>query len=253
MSSALGRGRPIRFRPSRPTSTKPPECAGIYYIYDVEGNNVYTGQAVNLRRRVYQHKRNGKIPKGGYVDCFKAKEGITYDELDYTEREIINKYNPPLNQRGGGGGRKSSKLGRRAFTEVIVGSGMSPAQETEQKRNIFYRLLGYEKVDRSGEVHYTKEPKAVFFMIIELIVKILLIAITLLSGLGIYLKFSNGVVIHRYLLIGMVVIPIICFMLFHYIRRNKAFSIMSLVSVMASVVLYLTSYPLPVEWLFWWK
>ena len=67
---------------------------------------------------------------------------------------------------------------------------MPPQMDEKQKRNILFRILGYEKVDKTGEVHYTKEPKAVFFMIIELIVKILLTAILALSVLGTYLKFS---------------------------------------------------------------
>lgn len=250
MASALRPGRPIRFRPSSPGSAKPPECAGIYYIHDSEGNVVYTGQAVNLRRRIYQHKRNGKIPEGGYVDCFKAKEGITYDELDLTKKEKINKYNPLLNQRSGGGGRKSPKLTKRPETEVLAESELPPAQEAAQKRNMLYRLLGYEKVDRAGEVHYTKEPKAMFFMIIELIVKILLIAVALLSGLGVYLKIAKGIVVHQYVLLGMAAAPILCFILFHYIRRSRVFSIIALVSAVTNVALYLTTYLSSVESLF---
>ncbi len=251
MSSALKPGKPIRYRPSRPTSRKPPECAGIYYIYDADGTKVYIGQSVNLRRRVYEHKRKGKIPKGGYVDCFRAKNGITYDELDDTERKKIKKYNPPLNKNSGGGGKKSLKLDKHSMPEALGGGAV--LSEPKPKRNPIYKILGYERIDRTGEVHYTKEPKAVFFMLIELVVKILLIVTTLLSALEVYLTFSKGIVANQYLLMGMAVIPIICFVLFHYIRRNKLFSIMSFFSVVASIALYLNSYQLPSEWMFWLK
>lgn len=236
MSSALKPGRPIRYRPSSPGTTKPPECAGIYYIYDGNGNLIYTGQSVNLRRRVYEHKRNGRIPDGGYVDCIKAKEGISYYELDATERAKIDKHNPPSNQRAGGGGRKSSKLNRPSLEHA-----------PEQKRSILYRLLGYEKVDKSGDVHYTKEPKAKFFMVIELIVKLFLIATTLSAILGIFLKMSKGLVINQYVIIGTGAIPILCFIMFHYIRNNKAFKVMSIIALLASIVLYFAAYPLPVD------
>lgn len=208
---------------------------------------MYTGQAVNLRRRVYQHKRNGKIPQGGYVDCMLAKDDITYDELDTTEREKINEHNPPLNMRRGGGGRKSPMLPRGSYIVVPTGRVIPVSREPEHKRNILYRFLGYEKVDRAGEVHYLKEPKAVFFMIVELIVKMVLIAVALLAVLGVYLKLSQGVVFYRNLLICMVAIPTISLALFHYIRRNKLFSVMTLITIMTGVFLYVSSYPLPFE------
>ena len=235
MSSALRPGRPTRFRPSGRHSTKPPECAGVYYIYNADGDMVYAGQSVNLRRRVYEHKRRGKIPEGGYVDCFKAKDGITYDQLNDTEREKIKKYNPPLNQRSGGGGRTAISLRSH------------PSKETEKKRNYLYRLLRYEKVDKAGEVHYLKEPKALFFMVIELIVKILLINTILLTFLGVYLKFTKGILLNQQMIIGMIVIPPVFFVLFHYIRRNKFYKAMILLSSIASIVLYLTSYPVHIK------
>ena len=248
MPSALERGRPIRFRPSSPGSiNKLPECAGIYYIHDAEGNIAYVGQAVNLRRRVKQHKKVGKIPEGGYVDCFRAKDGIAYDELDATERDKINKYNPPLNQRDGGGGRKSPKLKRHA-SEALAGMGTDvPEQAPKSKRSFLYRLLGYERIDRTGEVHYTKEPKAILFMMIELIVKLLLIVNTLLAALGCYLRYTREMAFSQYGLIAMTVVPVACFILFHYIRRNKGFAAMVFISVAASVILYLSSYPIPFE------
>ena len=103
----------------------------------------------------------------------------------------------------------------------------SPTEQVpEKKRNYLYRLLRYEKVDKAGEVHYLKEPKGLFFMVIELIVKILLINTILLTFLGVYLKFAKGVLLNQQMIIGMIVIPIVCFVLFHYIRRNKFYKAM---------------------------
>lgn len=250
MPSALRPGRPTRFRPSGRHSTKPPECAGVYYIYNAEGDMVYAGQSVNLRRRVYEHKRRGKIPDDGYVDCFKAKDGITFEQLNDTEREKIKKYNPPLNQRGGGGGRTAISLRGYPSKETDSISTSPTEQVPEKKRNYLYRLLRYEKVDKAGEVHYLKEPKALFFMVIELTVKILLINTILLTFLGVYLKFAKGVLLNQQMIIGMIVIPIVCFVLFHYIRRNKFYKAMIIISSISSIVLYLTSYPVHIKWPF---
>ena len=46
----------------------------------------------------------------------------------------------------------------------------------------------------------------------------------------------------------MIAFPIICFILFHYIRRNNGFKMMVIISLVASIVLYFTSYPLPLAW-----
>ncbi len=249
MHSALERGRPIRYRPAG-GGKKPPECAGIYYIRDAEGNVVYTGQAVNLRRRVYQHRRKAKIPDGGYVDCFRAKEGITCDDLDATEREKINKHNPPLNQRKGGGGRKSPKLGSLPAEDIPVLGTPSLEQNPEKKHNILYRLLGYERIDKMGEVFYKKEPKSVFFIIIELIVKVLLVANTVLALVALYLTYSMGTLLEQVLIIVMIAVPIICFILFRYIRRSKVFTIIAIICLIAAIVLYQYSYPLSIKWPF---
>lgn len=243
MSSALKSGRGIRYYPSKPGGNKPPECAGIYYIYDENGNFLYTGQAVNLRRRVYTHKRNGKIPQGGYVDCFRAKEGITYAELDETERLKINRYNPPLNQRKGGGGRKSPILNKHSETdEKNIGIVTSDGQISEPKRKALYRLLGYERVDSSGEIHYKREPKALFFLVLELVVKILLFAGFLSIVVGVCYRILSGTIINRYLLIGNVALPILGLILFGYIRRNRVFSIMAIITIIAALSLYIFSY-----------
>jgi len=244
MSSALRPGRGVRYRPSNSIGSKPPERAGIYYIYDSEGNKIYAGQAINLRKRVYQHKRNGKIPEGGYVDCFIAKEGITYDDLDSTERDKINKYNPPLNRRRGGGGRKSPQLERNSSTGRFTGSIViiDDDRTSEKQRNYLYRVLGYERIGSSGEIFYRKEPKAYLFMLLELLVKILLIADALTIFLGLYLKMSKGIVFNQNILLGMVAIPIIFFLLFHYIRRSRLFQIIAIITEVSAIFLYFSSY-----------
>ena len=243
MASALNSGRGIRYYPSKPEGKKPPECAGIYYIYDSGGNRIYVGQAINLKRRVYQHRRNGKIPKDGYVDCFKSKEGITYNDLDSTEREKIDKYNPPLNLRRGGAGRKSPILDRDITPIAIQENSLLDEPTTHHKRNSLYAFLGYEKTDKSGNVHYIKEPKSVVFLVLEIIVKAMLIVTLALAGCSLYLLFSKGIHIGRPLVLGMIAIPIVCFTLFTYIRKSKVFFLISLITVVSSILIYFMSYP----------
>lgn len=155
-----------------------------------------------------------------------------------------------MNQRSGGGGRKANSLQNNPSKETDSISTIPPEQVSEKKRNYLYRLLRYEKVDKAGEVHYLKEPKALFFMVIELIVKILLINTILLTFWGVYLKFAKGVLLNQQMIIGMIVIPIVCFVMFHYIRRNKFYKAMIIISSISSIVLYLTSYPVHIKWPF---
>lgn len=243
MPSALIRGRGVRYYPSNPRGKKPPKCAGIYYIYDADGNLLYTGQAVDLRRRVYEHRRKGKIPTGGYVDCFKAKECISHSELDETERIKIDKYSPPLNRRKGGGGRKSPKLKRDIeSTESTVENFENNDRVPETKNSIIHRLLGYEKVDCSGETKFIKAPKSLFPLIIELVIKFLSIATFLLVTVGLYLGFVYGTMINQFVLLVVIAFSALCLILFGCFLKNKVFSITSFISAIGALLLYVLNY-----------
>ena len=57
------KGRPFKYDPSSGKGNKPPAVAGEYRIRDENGDIVYVGESNNLRRRMNQHIRSGKLKK----------------------------------------------------------------------------------------------------------------------------------------------------------------------------------------------
>lgn len=253
--SEIQTDKQIRFTPDDPKSKLPPECAGVYYVYDKNQIPNGSNQTLNLRKAIKKQMKVGNISEGGFVDCFLIKNGLTYDQLSYDDRNKVNKYNPPLNPPD-----------KCDYTEDILALFPSlekymPKEknkhkddyvnlESNPKRHSLYQFLGYERIDVNKEVYYLKEPKALFFIVFELIVKCLLAINTISALLGTYLKVALGVIINQYVLLGMVALPIVLFSLFGYIRRNKIFKAIAFFSVVVCFVLYFISYPLLSNWPF---
>ncbi len=57
-------GRPKKYNPTTGKGEMPPSKPGEYRIRDDNGNIVYVGETVNLRRRMNEHIRSGKLKKG---------------------------------------------------------------------------------------------------------------------------------------------------------------------------------------------
>lgn len=57
-------GRPKKYDPTTGKGTLPPAAPGMYRIRDEKGRIVYIGETNNLRRRMYEHIRSGKLKKG---------------------------------------------------------------------------------------------------------------------------------------------------------------------------------------------
>lgn len=56
-------GRPQKYNPSTGQGNKPPSKPGEYRIRDDEGNIVYIGETNDLRRRMNEHLKTGKLKK----------------------------------------------------------------------------------------------------------------------------------------------------------------------------------------------
>lgn len=56
-------GRPRKYNPTTGRGKMPPSKPGEYRIRDEKGNIVYIGEASDLKRRMQQHIRTGKLKK----------------------------------------------------------------------------------------------------------------------------------------------------------------------------------------------
>jgi len=96
-------GRPFRYYPHEERGTCQPHKPGEYRI---NGSGYYIGETNDLYRRMRQHMQSGKIMPGDYFEYMVADGRYSVDSRRKHEQEKIDKYNPLLNRRRGGGGRK---------------------------------------------------------------------------------------------------------------------------------------------------
>lgn len=54
-------GRPKKYDPNSGKGNPPPNKAGEYRIRDEHNNIIYIGETNNLKRRMQEHKRNGRF------------------------------------------------------------------------------------------------------------------------------------------------------------------------------------------------
>ncbi len=99
---AIGRGRP--------SFQEPPNSMGVYRILSPKSQLTYIGSAVDLSRRGIEHSRPGGKMSAGDRFCWQsATPDATIAEVRAHEAMKIAEHNPPLNHRGGGGGRLPNK------------------------------------------------------------------------------------------------------------------------------------------------
>jgi len=103
-------GRPKKYNPSTGTGCDPEHKPGEYRIRDKEGNITYVGETADIRRRMQQHLRSGKLPNDGSTFEYKEADGrSTSNTRRQHEQEKIKQHNPPLNKSVGGEGRVAKK------------------------------------------------------------------------------------------------------------------------------------------------
>lgn len=54
-------GRPSKYTPSTGSGKKPPSAPGEYRIRNAAGDIIYIGETNDLRRRMNEHRRSGKL------------------------------------------------------------------------------------------------------------------------------------------------------------------------------------------------
>lgn len=80
-----------------------PKCPGIYFVTE-DGQIVYIGQSVNVKRRFIHHHR--RIEFAELNDPKVYWKACPEKELQQAERDYINKFNPRLNIGGTTGGKR---------------------------------------------------------------------------------------------------------------------------------------------------
>lgn len=100
-------GRPAKFNPTTGRGNVPQHKPGEYRIRDGGGGISYIGETNDLKRRMYQHQRSGKLNIfNGSTFEYKYGDGrSTSMTRREHERTKIAQHNPPLNKSRGGEGR----------------------------------------------------------------------------------------------------------------------------------------------------
>ena len=111
--SAYKPGRPNKYNPTTGTGQKPPAKPGEYRIRDASGAITYIGETKDLKRRIGEHKRSGKLATGaagaGTIEYKIADGRSTSRTRREHERQKIAQHRPPLNRSRGGEGRPAGK------------------------------------------------------------------------------------------------------------------------------------------------
>lgn len=97
----------IRITDTDSQKLAPPKLGEYYIVRD--GAIYYIGKTVNLRRRMLEHQKSGKLQNGDIFYYRIARWGCSEKELSDHERKMIAKYHPPGNKSSGGEGRVRNK------------------------------------------------------------------------------------------------------------------------------------------------
>ena len=97
-------GRPFKYESGK-NDDKPPLYPGEYRIRDSEGDIKYVGETSDLRRRLNQHIRSGKLSEGDSFEYKIADGRSTSKTRRAHEQEKIKQHNPTDNKSKGGEGR----------------------------------------------------------------------------------------------------------------------------------------------------
>lgn len=103
-----GPGRPIKYNPGTGSGVKPPAKPGEYRIRNGLGILIYIGETNDLRRRMWEHIRSGKLKAGilGHTFEYQIADGRSSSRTRRVhEREKIRQHKPRGNKSGGGEGR----------------------------------------------------------------------------------------------------------------------------------------------------
>lgn len=97
------------YKSGAPSKQTPPSKPGEYKAVNKKTGEVkYVGTTNNLKRRIEEHKRSGDLTGLSRCDIkWKQADGRFSPEARYDhEKKTIERLNPQLNKRAGGGGRR---------------------------------------------------------------------------------------------------------------------------------------------------
>ena len=99
------------FKRGRPSRQDPPHKPGLYRFKNKETGEIdYIGESVDLKRRTSQHLRYGDVSRDTHhVEWQAAEDGSTSETRREHEKLKIDQHSPRMNQRRGGGGRRSER------------------------------------------------------------------------------------------------------------------------------------------------
>lgn len=106
-------GRPRSYVPALGKGTVPPNKPGIYRIRSITGEILYIGETCDLRRRIQEHIRAGKISLAQAAPSrveYQVADGRSSSRSRREhERRKIASYKPLLNRSRGGEGRIAAR------------------------------------------------------------------------------------------------------------------------------------------------
>lgn len=106
-------GRPGKYDPFTGKGSPPPSAPGEYRIRDAAGSIAYVGETNDLRRRMGEHLRRGKLAqeetRGGTLEWKTADGRSSSRTRRQHEQAKIAQHDPPLNRSVGGEGRIAAR------------------------------------------------------------------------------------------------------------------------------------------------
>lgn len=98
-------GRPKKYDPHTGSGHAPPSTPGEYRIRDTLDNSIdYVGETCNLKRRMNEHVRAGKLDEFNTFEWKQADESSNSRTRREHEKEKIKQHSPWLNKSKGGEG-----------------------------------------------------------------------------------------------------------------------------------------------------
>lgn len=144
-------GRPSKYDPFTGKGSPPPSAPGEYRIRDAAGSIAYVGETNDLRRRMGEHLRHGKLAqeetRGGTLEWKTADGRSSSRTRRQHEQAKIARHDPPaepLRRRRGphrGAEEEVSPAGRRALY-CIEGTGKSPCPHRFVRTGAFFAFSG---------------------------------------------------------------------------------------------------------------
>ena len=169
------RGRPKKYNPFTGKGSVPPEAPGEYRIRKDDGSYYYVGETNNLRRRLKEHKKKGRLSEleSGFVEFIEASSTSSSSSRREHEQRSIKKHKPSNNKSRGGEGRPA----RNSYDLGLSNSTKNDSYGASALGILLAPLAGLLGVAFSGCL--TKVLIAMFILGLLLVVGIIVFVLTI--------------------------------------------------------------------------